>query len=76
MPHVPFQLRYTLSRSQRLVPQVRLWGVFKTIFVLVIDTFDYPEPASKRGHLKSYELVEDELIRIVGETTPATPSAL
>ena len=30
----------------------------KTIFVLVIDIFEYPEPASKRGHLKSYELVE------------------
>ena len=35
----------------------------KTIFVLVIDIFDYPAPASKRGHLKSYELLEESLIR-------------
>ena len=39
MPHVPFQLRYTISRSQRLVPHVRLWGVFTTIFVLVMFAF-------------------------------------
>ena len=39
MPHEPFQLRYTLSRSQRLVPLVRLWGVFTTIFVLVMFAF-------------------------------------
>jgi hypothetical protein len=39
MPNVPFQLRYTLSRSQRLVPHVRLWGVFKTIFVLMMLAF-------------------------------------
>lgn len=40
----------------------------KTIFVLVIDIFDYPEPASKRGHLKSYELLEEDLIRTIAET--------
>ena len=34
----------------------------KTIFVLVIDICDYPAPASKRGHLKSYELLEDSLV--------------
>lgn len=39
MPHVPFQLRYTLSRSQRLVPHVRLWGVSTTIFVLALFAF-------------------------------------
>lgn len=39
----------------------------KTIFVLVIDIFDYPEPASKRGHLKSYELLEEDLIQTISE---------
>jgi len=39
MPHTPFQLRYTLSRSQRLVPHVRLWGVFTTIFALAMFAF-------------------------------------
>jgi hypothetical protein len=37
----------------------------KTIFVLVIDIFDYPTSASKRGSLKSYELLESDLIRTV-----------
>jgi len=45
----------------------------KTIFVLVIDIFDYPQTASKRGHLKSYELLEEELIRTISESTPAAP---
>ena len=35
----------------------------KSIFVLVIDIFDYPVSASKRGALKSYELIESDLIR-------------
>jgi hypothetical protein len=46
----------------------------KTIFVLVIDIFDYPEPASKRGHLKTYELVPDNLVRTITEMSSA-PSA-
>ena len=43
----------------------------KTIFVLVIDIFDYAKPASKRGHLKSYELLEGSLIQTISESTPA-----
>jgi hypothetical protein len=39
MPLVPFQLRYTLSRSQRLVPHVRHWGLFTTIFLLCMFLF-------------------------------------
>jgi hypothetical protein len=46
----------------------------KTIFVLVIDIFDYPESASKRGHLKSYELLEEELIRTISEAAQTAPS--
>jgi hypothetical protein len=40
----------------------------KTIFVVTIDICDHPEPASKRGVLKTYELLEEELIRTVNET--------
>ena len=43
----------------------------KTIFVLVIDIFDYPAPASKRGRLKSYELLEENLVRTISDSTPA-----
>ena len=42
----------------------------KTIFVLIIDIFDYPTPASKRGPLKSYELLEEKLVRTISD--PAT----
>ena len=47
----------------------------KTIFILVIDIFDYPESASKRGHLKSHELLEADLIRTIeAATVPDTVS--
>ena len=46
----------------------------KTIFVVAIDIFDYPEPAFKRGHLKTYELLETDLIRTIGEATPVAPA--
>lgn len=46
----------------------------KTIFVLVIDIFDYPVPASKRGHVKSYELLEEDLIRTMSEAAATAPS--
>lgn len=46
----------------------------KTIFVLVIDIFDYPEPASKRGLLKTFELLEPDLIRTI-EDASAAPDA-
>ena len=44
----------------------------KTIFVLVIDIFDYPTPASKRGHLKSYELLEQNLVRTISDSATVT----
>jgi hypothetical protein len=43
----------------------------KTIFVVVIDLCDYPEPASKRGQLKTYTLVETQLVQTITETQPA-----
>lgn len=47
----------------------------KTIFVLIIDIFDYPTSASKRGHLKSYELLEQDLIRTIAESAPVAVDA-
>jgi hypothetical protein len=37
----------------------------------VIDIFDYPESASKRGALKTYELLEEDLVRIISEPSAA-----
>lgn len=34
----------------------------KTIFLLVIDIFDYPESASKRGKLKTYEITSAQFV--------------
>ena len=36
---VPFELRYQLSRRQRLVLHLRIWGVVYTPFVVVVFTF-------------------------------------
>ena len=48
----------------------------KTIFLLIIDIFDYPAPASKRGHLKSYELLEQDLVSTISDsaTVSSPPS--
>jgi hypothetical protein len=39
MAEVPFELRYQLSRRQRLVPHLRIWGFAYTPFVVVVFTF-------------------------------------
>src|SRR5437588_7740880 len=39
MAEVPFELRYQLSRRQRLVLHLRIWGVVYTPFVVVVFTF-------------------------------------
>jgi hypothetical protein len=39
MAEAPFELRYQLSRRQRLVPHLRIWGVAYTPFVVVVFTF-------------------------------------
>jgi G:T-mismatch repair DNA endonuclease (very short patch repair protein) len=39
----------------------------KTIFILVIDIFHHEHSASKRGLLKSYEITEGDLIKIIEE---------
>lgn len=38
----------------------------KIIFFLVIDIYDHPESASKRGQLKTYELAPDQLVAALG----------
>ena len=40
----------------------------KTIFVIVIDLCDHPEPASKRGQLKTYTLLETQMVQTITET--------
>lgn len=39
MAEVPFELRYPLSRRQRLLPLMRVWGVAYTLFVLTLFGF-------------------------------------
>ena len=34
----------------------------KTIFIVVIDIFDYPESASKRGKLQAYEITPEQFV--------------
>jgi hypothetical protein len=52
MPQEPFQLRYTLGRAQRLVPHVRLWGPFTTIFMLALFAFFCARTAVAVGSLE------------------------
>jgi hypothetical protein len=46
----------------------------KSIFIVVIDIFDYPESASKRGKLNAYEITPEQFIVSLesGQTTPKT----
>ncbi|MGC8640579.1 MAG: hypothetical protein ACP5XB_11955 [Isosphaeraceae bacterium] len=39
MDQVLFHLRYPLSRSQRLVPHLQIWGTLFTLFVLFLFSF-------------------------------------
>jgi hypothetical protein len=39
MAEVPFELRYQLSRRQRLGPHLRIWGVVSTPFVVALFAF-------------------------------------
>lgn len=38
----------------------------KTIFLVVIDIFDYPESASKRGKLQAYEITPQQFVESLG----------
>jgi hypothetical protein len=46
----------------------------KTIFLLVIDIFDYPDPASKRGKLQAYQITPQEFVGSLTETGVPAPS--
>jgi len=39
MPDVPFHLHYTLSRGQRIVPHIRIWGIAFSPFILGLFGF-------------------------------------
>jgi hypothetical protein len=57
MTQIPFHLRYTLSRSQRLVTTVRTyWGVLWTLFVLVLFSFFCVETVVSAGSLSGMGL--------------------
>lgn len=44
----------------------------KTIFFLVIDIFSYQKSASKRGHLKAYEITPEQLVESLGRRRGST----
>ena len=54
-----------MGRSETAFAWTVAWG---------IEIFDDPEPASRRGHLKTYELLETDLIRTIGKATPVAPA--
>lgn len=39
MPDIPFHLRYTLTRGQRIVPHIRIWGIASSPFILGLFGF-------------------------------------
>jgi hypothetical protein len=45
----------------------------KTIFLVVIDIFDYPESASKRGKLQAYEITPHEFVDSLREAESPPP---
>jgi len=56
-------LRFALSQQAQSTPFVVHNN--KTIFMLTIDIFPYPTSASKRGVLKTVEITETDLVRII-----------
>src|SRR5262249_54236785 len=39
MAEMPFHLRFSLSRGQRLVPHLRIWGLFYSPFLILLFSF-------------------------------------
>jgi len=60
------------SNQESSVPFVTHNG--KTIFFVVIDIFDYPESASKRGKLEAYEITAEQLVQNLAESVGEEPS--
>ncbi|MCH7500528.1 MAG: hypothetical protein IH886_11055 [Nitrospinae bacterium] len=59
-------IQFALAEKSQSVPF--LTHNNKTIFLLVIDIFPYEKSASKRGPLKSVQITEQELIKIIQES--------
>jgi len=66
----PADLQFSVERSDSLVPFVSIAG--KTLYLMVIDICDYGASASKRGTLKAYHLLEQDLQVVLAEP-PAVP---
>jgi hypothetical protein len=45
----------------------------KTIFILAIDIFDYPLPASKRGKIEAYEITPAQFVASLDTTSHTSP---
>jgi len=58
-------LKFTLSNQEQSTPFVVHNN--KTIFIVTIDVFPHETSASKRGHLRTLEITEKDLIRIIEE---------
>lgn len=56
-------LRFALSDRSQSIPFVVHNN--KTIFIFTIDIFPHEKSASKRGSLKSVEITEEDLIRVI-----------
>jgi hypothetical protein len=59
-------LRFVLANQEQSTPFVVHNN--KTIFVVTIDVFPYETSASRRGRLKTVEITEEDLIRIIGKS--------
>lgn len=59
-------LRFALVNQEQSTPFVVHNN--KTIFVVTIDIFPYETSASRRGRLKTFEITEEDLIRIIGKS--------
>lgn len=69
----PEDLKFALTAQEQGVPFVT--HNHKTIFLVTIDIYPHEKPASKRGYLKSVEITQDDLVRVVdisGDTHGAT----
>lgn len=64
-------LKFTLANETQSTPYISHNG--KTIFLIIIDIYTYEQSASGRGRLRSYEILESDLIQIIEPTPSQTP---
>ncbi|HZE87024.1 MAG TPA: hypothetical protein VE090_02340 [Methylomirabilota bacterium] len=58
-------IKFSVPNATQSVPFVIHNG--KTIFIITIDIFPHEKSASQRGPLKTYEITEDALVKIIEE---------